>query len=70
MRPSTTKEAWTAVKSDLLKQADGRVAMAKELQEHVERPLLDYREQQKLKRKDVRRPRAYPQRPRLVAAMP
>ena len=32
--------------------------MAKELQEHVERPLLDYREQQKLKRKDVRPPHA------------
>jgi hypothetical protein len=51
----TTKDAWATVKGDAIKQAEAHAGLAKELQEHVERPLLDYREQQKLKRKDVRR---------------
>ena len=50
---STTKEAWASAKGDAQRTSDTHLAFAKELQEHVERPLLDFREQQKNKRKDT-----------------
>ena len=49
----TAKEAWAAIKSDTLKQAEIHAGFVRELQEHAERPLLDFKEQQKLKKKDV-----------------